>query len=157
MNLPGKGAVAVRGPGTPRRGARFAQASRAFTLVETAIAIGIVAVALVGLMGVFPIALAQIGNARNNVVVAELAETSLAKASGMDFNSLGSLDNTKKLYDVGGLETSEIGRAVYEVQLVVTNSSNYAQTVIVSVYRSPRKATSTPLAEFISVLADNGR
>lgn len=144
-------------PGSFPPGGKYKKSARAFTLVETAIAIGIVSFALVGLMGVFPIALTELGNARNNVVVAELAEASLARASSMDFKSLATLDQTSKLYDLAGVETTQPGRAVYEVQLTVTNATSFSQALIVRVYRAPHKPTSSPLAEFVSVLSDNGR
>lgn len=129
----------------------------AFSLVETAIAIGIVAFALSGLMGVLPLALTELGGARNEVVIAELGDATLAKAAQMDFSHLGDLEKTAALYDNSGSRTDISGKASYEVQTQVNVSSVHARTVIVSVYRQPRTTPNVALAKFLLVVADNGR
>lgn len=123
-------------------------------------ALGIVAFALTGLMGVLPLALSELGNARNNVVVAELAETYLAKASQTDFRALqakfGGGQKETKWHDVSGVETTQ-ANAIYKVVTSAGNASTYSQTVVVSVHRQPATASDKPLAEFVAVIPDNGR
>lgn len=133
-----------------------------FTLVETAIAIGITAFVLTGLMGVLPMALTGLGNARNNVVVAEIADAALARAAALDFSEVETLHNEKRLYDVSGIEldASASGQASYEVVTEVTDlaqPSLYARTVVVTVNRQPLVPNSRPLGTFISLVSDNGR
>lgn len=138
----------------------FRVSPKAFTLVETAMALGIVAFAFTGLMGVLPLALTELGNARNNVVVAELAESYLAKASQTDFTALqakfGGGQVESKWHDVSGIETTP-GGAAYKVVTSATNSSLYSQTIVVEVYRQPGQEAAKPLAEFVAIVSDNGR
>ena len=123
-------------------------------------ALGIVAFALTGLMGVLPLALSELGNARNNVVVAELAEGCLAKASQTDFTALqakfagGQKETT--WHDVSGIETAQ-SSAAYKVVTSVADASPYSQMVVVGVYRQSAQDSEKPLAKFVTVVADNGR
>lgn len=142
----------------PLQSMRTRSSKNAFSLVETAIAIGLVAFAVSGLMGVFPVALTELGRARNEVVVAELGNAALAKASQMDFSRLGDPTNTPaSLYDISGSGTTISGKASYEVQTQVQTSSAHSRTVVVSVYRQPRSTPDVALAKYLLVVADNGR
>jgi uncharacterized protein (TIGR02598 family) len=137
---------------------RTRSSKNAFSLVETAIAIGLVAFAVSGLLGVFPVSLTELGRARNEVVVAELGNAALAKASQMDFSRLGDLTNAPvSLYDISGSGTTLSGKASYEVQTQVQTSSAHSRTVVVSVYRQPRSTPDVALAKYLLVVADNGR
>jgi len=134
------------------------QRAAAFTLVETAMAIGIIAFVMTGLLGVLPIALHELANARNEIIVAELAESQLTRASQMDFSRLDDLPSSgNALFDVSGVETADGSRAIYEVGLTLNEVSDRSKVLLVSVYRHPRNPNDRPLADFISLLADNGR
>ena len=137
---------------------RSSKRATAFTLVETAMAIGIVAFAMTGLLGVLPLALSELSNARNEIIVAELAESRIAQASQMDFSQLNELPSGSNfLYDVSGVKTSDAARAIYEVGCNLNAVSDHSKVLLVSVYRHPRSQNDRPLADFISLLADNGR
>lgn len=121
-------------------------------------AIGVIAFVMTGLLGVLPVALQELAHARNEIIVAELAESQLTRATQMDFSRLDDLSSGgSALYDVSGIKTSDGSRAIYEVSLTLNEVSDRSKVLLVSVYRHPRNSNDRPLADFISLLADNGR
>jgi len=67
---------------------RFSPSQRAFSLIETALALGIVAFAFVGLMGMLPAGLATFRKAMDTTVSAQIVQRIVSDAEQSDFDTL---------------------------------------------------------------------
>jgi len=130
---------------------------RAFSLVETAMAIALVAFAMAGLAGLMPVALDSISTACNSVVISELAQIQLSEAARRDFSTLNGL-NGSRWYDNAGVAVGQGDPAVY-YRVVNDAEAVTAGTVRfhVAIFRHPAGPGAPPLGEFVTLVADNGR
>lgn len=98
-------------------------ASRAFSLVETALALGIVGFAFVGLMGMLPAGLATFRSAVDTTVGAQIAQRVAADAQQADFDKLVPKSSTDfvvletRYFDDQGNEVKQTSLSkIYEVR-----------------------------------------
>jgi len=107
MNQPTNCLISIR-PGWPAAKARWME--RAFSLVEVAIALGIISFCLVALMGMFPVMLESIRQSREKTLVAEMFQT-IAE----DLRNTAPSNNEKRAYEFdaeGFLLTTNASRLV---------------------------------------------
>jgi uncharacterized protein (TIGR02598 family) len=123
---------------------------RAFSLIEIAIALGIVAFALIPVLGVMPIGLTTLRDTVDTQVTAQIAQTIVNQAEQADYNSLAST-TTPYYFDEQGDLLNNSTNALYSAQLAVneptsipgslaTSSSNLA-TLTITVQCTTTKAT----------------
>ena len=142
------------------RGVNFLQSVRsrcAFSLIETAMAIGIVAFALAGLAGLMPVALDSIGTARNAVIISELAEAHLSQAARSDFSALPALAGSWWYDEAGKAVRQGAPGAYYEVinRPRVLDPDTMQFQVVIYRYR-PGESAPAP-DKFVILVANNGR
>ena len=112
----------------------------AFSLVEVVMALGIAAFCLVALLGLMPVGLKTVRDARGDALRAEVLKAMGNIAQQTDYSLLGNLAGKKYYFDINGLVVSSASAdAIYEAVL---------STGTVNV---PSSSTSTALAGATSV------
>ena len=112
----------------------------AFSLVEVVMALGIAAFCLVALLGLMPVGLKTVRDARGDALRAEVLKAMGNIAQQTDYSLLGNLAGKKYYFDINGLlVNSTSADAIYEAVL---------STGTVSV---PSSSTSTALSGATSV------
>jgi uncharacterized protein (TIGR02598 family) len=112
----------------------------AFSLIEVVMALGISTFCLVALLGLMPVGLQTVRDARGDALQAEILKAMGNIAQQTDYSLLGNLAGKKYYFDINGLlVTSTSADAIYEAVL---------STGTVSV---PSSSTSTALSGATSV------
>ena len=112
----------------------------AFSLVEVVMALGIAAFCLVALLGLMPVGLKTVRDARGDSLRAEILKSMGNIAQQTDYSLLGNLAGKKYYFDINGLVVSSTSAdAIYEAVL---------STGPVNI---PSSSTSTALAGATSV------
>jgi uncharacterized protein (TIGR02598 family) len=111
----------------------------AFSLVEVVMALGIAAFCLVALLGLMPVGLKTVRDARGDALRAEVLKAMGNIAQQTDYSQLSSLAGKTYYFDINGLVVSTSAEAIYEAVL---------STGTVSV---PSSSTSTALSGATSV------
>ena len=102
---------------SPRRG----RVVRAFTLVETVIAIGIVSTVMVALLGMMPEGMNMIRQAGQRTVGVRIAQELIGRIQLADFDEVSSFDNNVYHFDDMGTEvTSGDQRKIYTAKIEVS-------------------------------------
>ncbi len=100
------------------------RASSAFSLVEIALALGVISFAFVALMGLLPIGMTLFGNAMSNSVHAQIVQRVISDAEQTDFPTLASAGTIPPRYfDDQGDEVKTQNASIYAVQVSVQASS----------------------------------
>ena len=89
-----------------------------FTLVETVIALGIFAFAVVGILGVLPVALTTLKDSERDRVVSEIIAgiSSQLRADASVFSGNGTAAGFPRYFDVRGVELGSANGAVFTVE-----------------------------------------
>jgi len=138
-------------------------ARRGFSLVEVVVALGLMSFVLVGLVGLMPIGLNTIRDARNDSLRAEIIKSVANTAQQTDFSLLGTLNGTKYQFDNSGMlsSTDALYEAVLSTGLVGVPSSTSPVTlrglasVTIAIHRLPN--TNSEASTHVVFIPDNGR
>jgi uncharacterized protein (TIGR02598 family) len=136
---------------------------RGFSLVEVAVALGLMSFVIVGLLGLIPIGLNTIGDAKNDSLRAEIIKSVANTAQQTDFSLLGTLDGTKYQFDNYGMlsSTGAIYEAVLKIGSVSVPSSTSPVTLpgLASVTIAIHRITNTKseASTHVVFISDNGR
>jgi uncharacterized protein (TIGR02598 family) len=113
-----------------------ARPTRGFTLIEVTLAVGISALALVGLLAMIPQGVMTMKRATDTaiearihqLIVAEIAQTDWQLRGKYDYRAAGS---DVRFYDDQGIRVpeSEKDRAIYTVRLILPGADNGGQTI----------------------------
>jgi len=141
-------------PSTTRRG---------FSLVELVMALGLVSFVLVGLLGLMPIGLNTMRDARGDSLRAEIIKSVANTAQQTDFSLLGTLNGAKYQFDANGLlnSTNAIYEAVLSTGSVSVPSSSSPVTlpgltsVTIAIHRLAN--TNSEASTHVVFIPDNGR
>jgi len=91
-----------------------------FTLVEVTISLGIVAFAMVSLVGLLPAGLSNFRVAMSNTIEAQIVQALSEDVAATDFAHLAGLANQKFTFDSRGVETAANGKfAVYTASITL--------------------------------------
>jgi uncharacterized protein (TIGR02598 family) len=94
--------------------------SSGFTLVEVTISLGIVAFAMVSMVGLIPAGLSNFRSAMSNTIEAQIVQALSEDVASTDFANLPSLANQKFTFDSRGVETAADGKlAIYTASVVL--------------------------------------
>ena len=85
----------------------------AFTLVEVVIALGICASVMIALLGLLPMSLDQMRDARNMTTVARISEDIINDIQLMQWDELERLDGEKREYDDQGTKVEDVAGNQY--------------------------------------------
>jgi uncharacterized protein (TIGR02598 family) len=136
-----------------------------FSLVEVVMALGIAAFCLVALLGLMPVGLKTVRDARGDALQAEILKAMGNIAQQTDYSLLGNLAGKKYYFDINGLlVTSTSADAIYEAVLStgtvsVPSSStstalNGATSVKVEIHRSAN--TNSEASTHTLFISNNG-
>jgi uncharacterized protein (TIGR02598 family) len=120
-------------------------------------------VVIVGLLGLIPIGLNTIGDAKNDSLRAEIIKSVANTAQQTDFSLLGTLDGTKYQFDNYGMlsSTGAIYEAVLKIGPVSVPSSTSPVTLpgLASVTIAIHRITNTKseASTHVVFISDNGR
>jgi len=138
-------------------------ARRGFSLVEVVMALGLVSFVLVGLLGLMPIGLNTMRDARGDSLRAEIIKSVANTAQQTDFSLLGTINGTKYQFDANGLTNST--NAIYEAVLstgsvsVPTSTSPVTlpglASVAIAIHRLAN--TNSEATTHVVFVPDNGR
>jgi uncharacterized protein (TIGR02598 family) len=139
-----------------------------FSLIEVALALGIVSFALIPVMSMLPVGLATIQGSMNQTVTTSIAQQLRGELQEASFSSLQTLTTTPYYYTVEGIATvSSDPNAYYKVTFAVSNTTipgggsfdntNAAQTVTVTAnYPQSAPTTSQKSSVFSFLVAKQG-
>jgi len=104
----------------------FSQGLNGFSLVEVAMALGIFAFAIIGLVGLIPVALTTHKEAKVSTVLSQIQQRLAAEVLLTDGASLAQLQTSPRLFDAEGGEldpskASEASKAVYRARIEIQN------------------------------------
>jgi uncharacterized protein (TIGR02598 family) len=119
----------------------------AFSLVEVVMALGIAAFCLVALLGLMPVGLKTVRDARGDSLRAEILKSMGNIAQQTDYSLLGNLNGKKYYFDINGLVVSSTSAdAIYEAALstnAVSLPPAYSATNMTSVTVAIRRSANT--------------
>jgi uncharacterized protein (TIGR02598 family) len=136
---------------------------RGFSLVEVAVALGLMSFVITGLLGLVPIGLNTIRDAKNDSTRAEIIKSVANTAQQTDFSLLGTLNGTKYQFDNNGMLSSTDGlyEAVLSTGPVSVPSSPSPVTlpglasVTIAIHRITN--TNSEASTHVVFIPDNGR
>ena len=134
-------------PTTPVRNSR-ARRCLAFTLVETVIAIGIVATVMVALLGLLPSGVEIMSEAGRGTVGARIAQQLIGEVQLAEFDDVNTFNGKERYYDDMGTEVKSFDapRRVYTARIEVASEkpsvpgsieSEFLQRVVIKVSDRP--------------------
>ena len=148
------------------RSLRRRSACRGFSLVETALALGVVSFALVSLLGLLPGGLQTFRKAMDCTLQKEMTQTLVGKANQLSFSDLSAQLAAQPYYfdDNGSLVTAADATGTYKANVTVANavtlpasSSNYSNTgialVTITFSRKQAAASAPPLGTVVTYIA----
>jgi uncharacterized protein (TIGR02598 family) len=122
----------------------------AFSLVEVVMALGIAAFCLVALLGLMPVGLKTVRDARGDSLRAEILKSMGNIAQQTDYSLLGNLAGKKYYFDINGLVVNSTSAdAIYEAALstgtvnVPSSSTSTALSGATSVTVAIRRSANT--------------
>ena len=110
--------VAVSG-GTPAQTSVRRRARGAFSLVEVALALGIVSFAFVGLFGLLPAGLSIFRQAMDNSVGSQIVQRLVNEAQQTDFPTLTAAATALRYFDEQGNEVTAANDSIYTAEVSV--------------------------------------
>ena len=123
-------------------------ADRGFTLIETVLAIGIVATVLIALLGLLPTGSKILGEAGRGTVGARIAQQLIGEVQQAEFADIDTFNNKQRYYNDMGTELKSVGGHVYTARIEVESGnppipgakeSEYRRRVIIKVSNDPGK------------------
>jgi uncharacterized protein (TIGR02598 family) len=117
--------------------------SKAFSLVEVAMALGIFAFAIVGLVGLIPVALTCHKEAKVSTVLSQIQQRLTAELMLTDGAKLANLNGVQRNFDVEGREITS-GQIAYSAKIVLTNAALPGGTASASLQRAVLIAVPNP-------------
>jgi len=138
---------------------------RGFSLVETALALGVVSFALVSLMGLLSCGLVTFRKAMDFTLETQMTETLIAKARQTTYTGLSGLSGQTFYFDDNGdLVTAADPTATYAATVTITNpvgipaaasgyTNNGVALMAITFKRSRAAATSPPLGTVVNFIA----
>lgn len=96
-------------------------AEKGFSLVEVTTALAIFSFAVMGLVGLLPIAIGAHKEAKLKTVLSQITQRMAAEVQLTDGSQISNLDGVTRMFDVEGVElsNSEANRAVYRARIEV--------------------------------------
>jgi uncharacterized protein (TIGR02598 family) len=134
----------------------------AFSLVEVVMALGITAFCLVALLGLMPVGLKTVRDARGDALRAEVLKAMGNIAQQTDYSLLGNLDGTNYYFDINGLiVNSDSSDVVYKALLstgtvVVPPTSTTTNITSVTVAISRSASTNSEATTHTLFISNNG-
>lgn len=131
----------------PRRLFLQSKPARAFSLIEVAMALGIVAFAFTALMGMLPVGLGLFRNATETSVATRIVQKVSGDLQQADFDSIASVESHVLYFDEQGTVLSSPSGAIYWAQVSIfsgaqlpgsaqANTGDLAR-VVIQVVRNP--------------------
>jgi uncharacterized protein (TIGR02598 family) len=120
---------------------------RGFTLVEVAMAMGVVSFSVLAMVGLNSVSLATLSDARKEAVGQRIAQT---VASRLNTGSFADLQASQEYFDSEGLRVTGTSDAVYRADIAPSTAARFGETslpadaakpVEISVHRAPGGAT----------------
>ena len=110
-------------------------ASRAFSLIEVTIALGILAFALVGIMGILPVGLRTMGDAIDDSTSSLITRRMVGEARQSSFDALLSMPSTTRYFDFEGQEVASASSSlsVYKAVTTVSSTGSSSNLALVSI------------------------
>jgi uncharacterized protein (TIGR02598 family) len=140
----------------------------AFSLIEVALAVGIVATGLLSTLGIMAVGLSSFQTATNRNIQAQITQRIFGDLKQTDFSRLSQMNGAAYYFDDQGLavtDTSNISakRYAYSTRLTITNASPVtglpgSSSTSLATARVEITSTSTPGTPFVftTVISDNG-
>lgn len=113
---------------------------RAFSLVETVLAIGIVSFALLPVFGMLPLGLNTFRHTVSNVISARIAQQLLNETMQTDYATLVATPHTLRYFDNQGIEVQSLSQSLYTAQISISTPTSLPNS---SALDSPNLATVT--------------
>jgi uncharacterized protein (TIGR02598 family) len=146
------------------RSPRRRSARGGFSLIETALALGVVGFALISLLGMLPTGLQTFRKAMDFTLQTEMTQVLIGKANQMSFSSLSQLAAQPYYFDDNGnLVTADDATGTYIAHIVVASAvtlpaaSSYSNTgvaqVTITFSRKRAVASSPPLGTVVTYIA----
>ncbi len=154
-----------RKPGSPASGGRnwIGSCRRAFSLVEVALALGIVSFGLLSLVGVVPLAMDRYRDAADSSVSADVMR-SLVGELEWAYSENETPDLSPRYFTMEGIETSNVQDGLYEAKIeeqsagkvkIFGSPLDELKAVKVEIYRLPvgDKSGAEPISVFTTYVA----
>ena len=148
------------------RNRRRLSACRGFSLVETALALGVASFALISLLGLLPGGLQTFRKAMDTTLQKEMTQVLIGKANQLSYGDLSSQLPAETYYfdDNGSLVPSTDASATYKANVTVTSAvnfpaatSNYSNNgvalVTLTFSRKQAAASAPPLGTVVTYIA----
>lgn len=113
-------------------------ASGAFSLIEVTIALGILAFALVGIMGLMPVGLRTMGDAIDDGTSSLIARRLVGEARQSSLDALITNNSTTRYFDFEGQEVASVSSSlsVYKADTMVSAQSSNLALVSITVSKN---------------------
>lgn len=134
-----------------------------FTLVETALAMGVIGFGLVGLLGLMPIGMSNYRDARDRTAEAQIFQGLNSRIQQTDYSQLKTAWPSGTVYgfDERGIEQKDASKALYTAEVVISDppsilaaSAANASTVSLVI---TTKTDANRKSRYISYVSNNGR
>lgn len=130
----------------------FSRSLTAFSLVEVAMALGIFAFAIMGLIGLLPVALSTHKEAKVSTVLSQIQQRLAAELVLTDGARIANLSGVQRNFDVEGREIT-VGNIAYSAKIILTSATLPGGAVSASLQRAVLIAVPNPAGTNISSTA----
>lgn len=127
----------------------FSRSHTAFSLVEVAMALGIFAFAVMGLIGLIPVALTTHKEAKVSTVLSQIQQRLAAELMLTDGSKIANLSGVQRNFDVEGREITS-GAIAYSSKIILTSATLPGGTASASLQRAILIAVPNPAGTNIS-------
>jgi uncharacterized protein (TIGR02598 family) len=97
--------------------------SRAFSLVEVVLALGIVSFAFIGIIGMLPVGMSTFRQATDATVQSQITQQMVSQVAETNFANLNKLTTSTYLFDDQGILVSDDSKCIYKVAIDVTTDT----------------------------------
>lgn len=139
-------------------------AKNGFTLIETVLAVGIVAFTFVGIAGLLPCGMQTFRRAMDNTMQAQMTQNIVAQASQVSFSNLSQFDGRDMIFDDNGdLVDSTNPQRTYRARVQITSQmdvpassafTNPGLAKLTITYYRPSAPASAPLGQTVTYIAN---
>jgi uncharacterized protein (TIGR02598 family) len=149
-------------PRAPHKWSSKARKLLGFTLVETALAMGVIGFGLVGLLGLMPIGMSNYRDARDRTAEAQIFQGLNSRIQQTDYSKLTTVwPGTVYGFDERGIELKDTSKALYTAEVIISDppsilaaSAANASTVSLVI---TTKTDANRKSRYISYVSNNGR
>lgn len=138
----------------------------AFTLIEITLALGVVTVAMVGMVGMLPVGMQVFRKAMDLTLETQMVQHVVGEANQLAFTDLPKLESRQFYFDdSGNLVGKESSARQYAAKIQVNSSSampgaatgNASLAMLtITFLRADTSAASSPYGKFVTYVADRG-